>query len=62
MKMKLNDIPNIPGVQFPEKISVAVSKEMHEGVQKLKKLGKDRSAFLRMAIERALKDVNQESA
>lgn len=60
--MKLEDIPNVNQLKYPERISVAISKRAWEGITKLEKLGKDRSEFLRMAIDKALKEVGHESA
>ena len=57
MSMKLDDIPEVKSCRYPKPITVKVSSECDALLERLDGLKKDRSEFLRMAIERALEGV-----
>lgn len=62
MLMKLNDIPDMDTDKFPERISVALSRESFAKLEALKKFKKKPSQVVRMLIDEFLKGIEFDEA
>lgn len=56
--MKLDDIPDLKGNQYPARISISITSETKHKLDALKKSGrKDTASLVRMLINEFLKDI-----
>lgn len=61
--MKLEDVPDLKGSRYPKRISVAVSEQVFQKLDQLKKnKRKDPSELVRMLIDEFLKENQVEEA
>lgn len=60
--MELDEVPNLKGNQYPERISVSLSTPAKEKLNILKARGKDTAALVRKLIDDFLDGVDLENA
>lgn len=60
--MKLEDIPDLKGNQYPTRISVSLTADAKQKLEALKKNGKDTASLVRMLIDDFLKEVDFDDA
>lgn len=55
--MRIEDIPDSKGAKYPEKLTLCLSHETYQKIQKLKEMKKDPHTFIRQKIEEIFREL-----